>query len=72
MIDLIEPLSEQFDNFTTGVLEEFRRLSEKIDHLEAENKAYLDQILVLVSSIDKKLENKGSSSDSEYLISLKE
>jgi hypothetical protein len=47
-------------------------LSEKIQRLEAENKAYLDKILVLVSSIDAKLENKGSSSESEYLIFIKE
>jgi hypothetical protein len=38
-------------------LEDIRRLSEKIDHLEAENKACFDEMLVLVKNIDAKLEN---------------
>jgi hypothetical protein len=38
-------------------LEDIRRLSEKIDHLEGENKAYFDKMFVLVKNIDAKLEN---------------
>jgi hypothetical protein len=44
-------------------------MNEKIDKLEAENKAYHEKLFLLVTSIDSQLKNKEVTTEA-YLISL--
>ncbi len=68
-IALLEPFLEAFDGFTDSAMQEFRQMNEKIDKLEAENKAYHEKLFSLVTSIDSQLKNKEITTEA-YLNSL--